>query len=458
MNTPPGYNQQPNVPQGYGQPQGYPPPQGYQQPMPQSHSYMPPPQHPHGFRGATRQFFNPATYRQPGTGAFGTASLILSLVSIVLMCGLLSPISLVLGFVGLIGQKTHKGAALAGVLISILPALLWAGVFAFGLHHAMYTEKYAAQAGGPVIAAVEEYKKDHGGKVPASLDALVSEGLLPARWTAGLDDLDSPVKSVVEGKAWSEFLRYTPIGGSVSSNSSRRERRTRAASGDDWVVDGEGSGDLEPAPEQVVTSTVYTLVFIGVDGNWSTTDDTNISLNPDKKYDLSVLGGSNTTAMRQLAQTKRKLEAAQSDATAKIDSLKNIDLPKAEKRLAENEKDLKSLARQKALKTPEKIRADKDCSKWLKVIGQEIQVIAAINNKINKLLSSLNDVKVSLRSLESQEAMAKLADNKAELAELNALLEQTTKELTTDATTEFMGDESGKEKAANDWLREQFPD
>src|SRR5688572_19806681 len=101
MNVPPGYNQQPNVPQGYGAPGGYTPPSGYG-PVPQSGSYMPhPPQH--GFRGATRQFFNPAAYRQPGTGAYGTASLIVSLVSLFLFCGLLSPISLVLGFVGLIG-------------------------------------------------------------------------------------------------------------------------------------------------------------------------------------------------------------------------------------------------------------------------------------------------------------------------------------------------------------------
>jgi len=456
MNTPPGYNQQPNVPQGYGQPQGYPPPQGYQQPMPQSHSYMPPPQHPHGFRGATRQFFNPATYRQPGTGAFGTASLILSLVSIVLMCGLLSPISLVLGFVGLIGQKTHKGAALAGVLISILPALLWAGVFAFGLHHAMYTEKYAAQAGGPVIAAVEEYKKDHGGKVPASLDALVSEGLLPARWTAGLDDLDSPVKSVVEGKAWSEFLRYTPIGGSVSSNSSRRERRTRAASGDDWVVDGEGSGDLEPAPEQVVTSTVYTLVFIGVDGNWSTTDDTTISLNPDKKYDLKLLGGgANQDSLRRLTQTKRELMGTLKDLDAKI-ARYDTEIPKEEKRLKAAEDALKKLIREKQLKDIAAVKADAVGKERLAHIGETKSRLVGYRAKLKILTDQRDIIGIKVERLEGQESMAKMAESKEDMVKLDELLADAKDTLgKADDTSDFMG-ANEQQRAAEEWYKNEF--
>lgn len=459
MQVPPGYNQQPSPPPGYGTPQqGYPPQGGYAQPqgytaMPQSGPYMPPPQ-PHGFRGATRMMFNPAAYRQPGTGAFGTSSLILSIVSII-FCGLLSPISLALGFVGLIGKKTHKGAALAGVIISIIPAAFWIFVFTFGLHHAFNSDKYALQATGPVVAAIEEYKKDHEGRVPASLDTLVAEGYLPQRWSVGLDDLDKPVRSLVEGKEWKEFLQY----GSGSGVSYTPPPKARRGNG---MQPLKGSTVAEDDDEETLTVTAgasnektYSLKFIGVDGQWSTADDRDAVQNPEKKFDLSVFGGSNSSAMREIAQTKRKLEAAQKDAVSKINTLRSNDLPGARKRLSENEKELKALAAKKGLTASAEVKADKDCARWLKAIGQELQVVNAIEAKIARLESSLNTIKASLAGLRSQEAMAKLADNKQELAELQRLLDDTNKELTKDDTSDFMADDA-KTKAADDWLKDQF--
>ncbi|CAG0987291.1 hypothetical protein PLCT2_02260 [Planctomycetaceae bacterium] len=460
MNVPPGYNQQPNVPPGYGAPQqGYPPqgqyspPQGYTA-MPQSGPYMPPPPPPHGFRGATRMMFNPASYRQPGTGAFGTSSLIISIVSIFL-CGILSPISLLLGFAGLIGKKTHKGAALAGVIISIIPAAFWIFVMTFGLHHAFNSDKYALQATAPVVAAIDEYKKDHEGTVPPSLETLVEEGYLPARWNAGLDDLDSPVKSLVEGKEWKEFLQYGP-GTSVAQAPRPRRAIAKRGQGEDsadWL-EGSEYDTTDETPAKTGEKT-YILKFIGVDNSWSTADDRAAVQNPEKKFDLSVFGGSNSSSMRELAQTKRKLEAAQKDAMAKIGTLNKNDLPKAQARLTDNEKELKKLAAKKNLQSKAAVKGDKDCAVWLKAIGQELQVIAAIENKIQRLESSLNSIKGSLANLRSQEAMAKLADNKQELAELQALLDDTTKELAKDDTSEFLG-ETKEAKAADDWLSEQY--
>ena len=82
-------------------------------------------------------------------------------------------------------------------------------------------------------------------------------------------------------------------------------------------------------------------------------------------------------------------------------------------------------------------------------------MIEAIENKIQRLESSLNSIKGSIDNLRSQEAMAKLADNKKELAELQALLDDTTKELAKDDTSEFLG-ETKEAKAADDWLSEQY--
>lgn len=457
MQVPPGYNQQPNVPPSYGPPQGgYAQPQGYTA-MPQSGPYMPPPPPPHGFRGATRMMFNPASYRQPGTGAFGTSSLIISIVSLIFLCGILSPISLLLGFAGLIGKKTHKGAALAGVIISIIPAAAWVGLFAFGFHHVFYSEKYAAQAGGPVVAAIEEFKKDHDGKVPTTLDTLVEEGYLPQRWSDGLDDLDAPVRATVEGKEWKEIFHYGP-GTSQYAYSQPVARRTaprHVRPGDtNWIDTGDDTADDSETTAET-SEKVYWLKFVGVDGNWSTADDTDVKQNPEKKFDLSVFGGKNATGMREIAQTKRKLEAAQKDAETKIGTLNKSDLPKAQKRLADNEKELKTLANKKNLRSSTAVKADKDCRVWLKAIGQELQVIAAINAKIDSLESSLNSIKGSLANLRSAEAMAKLADNKKELAELQSLLNETTKELNEDNTSEFLG-ETKETKAADDWLDKQF--
>jgi hypothetical protein len=446
------------VPPNYGPPQGgYAQPQGYTA-MPQSGPYMPPPAQ-QGFRGATRMMFNPAAYRQAGTGAFGTSSLIISIVSLIFLCGILSPLSLLLGFAGLIGKKTHKGAALAGVIISILPAAAWVGVFAFGFHHVFYSEKYAAQAGGPVIAAIEEYKKDHDGKVPSTLDTLVDDGYLPQRWNEGLDDLDGPVRATVEGKEWKEIFQYGPGTNKYSSNQpiARKTGPRRAKASDhDWI-DGEESGEEVTIETPVVETTekVYWLKFVGVDGIWGNADDTDVKQNPEKKFDLSVFGGKNSSGMREIAQTKRKLESAQKDAETKIGTLNKNDLPKARLRLADNEKELKKLAAKKNLSGSTAVKADKDCKVWLKAIGQELQVIAAISAKIETLESSLNSIKGRLANLRSAEAMAKLADNKQELAELQTLLDDTTKELNKDNTSEFLG-ETKEAKAADDWLDKQF--
>lgn len=446
MNVPPGYNQQPQTPPGYGgAPPGYAQPGSYVPPgaVPPSASYMPPPQ-PHGFRGATRMMFNPAAYRQPGTGAFGTSSLIVSIVSIFL-CGILSPISLVLGFVGLIGQKSHKGAALAGVILSIIPAAFWIFVLTFGIHHAFYAEKYAAQAGGPVIAALEEYKKDNGGKVPATLDELVNAGLLPNRWDAALDDLDAPVKSVVEGKEWKEFLRYQPVGGSTSVSPSSSSEHTD----DDWVVGG-GSQTVT-----VSNATQYTLHFIGVDGRWGTPDDTEIKQNPDKKFDLGQFGRGNNDTLRTLTQTKRELQGTIKDLNAKI-ARYTTEIPKEEKRLRESEDKLKQLIREKRLKDLDAVKADAVGKERLALIGETRTRITAYKKKLKELTDQRDIIGIQVERIEGQESMAKMAESKEELGKLAELLKSAKGTLDkADDTSDFMG-ASEQQRAAEDWYKDNF--
>ncbi len=456
MNVPPGYNQQPNVPPNYGPPQGgYAQPQGYTA-MPQSGPYMPPPP-PHGFRGATRQFFNPAAYRQPGTGAFGTSSLILSIVSIFL-CGILSPISLLLGFAGLIGKKTHKGAALAGVIISIIPAAFWVLALTFGLHHAIYSEKYAAQAGGPVIAAIEEYKKDHDGKVPTTLDALVENGYLPSRWTAGLDDLDAPVRAAVEGKEWKEIFQYGPGTSSYAYTQpiSRRSSPRRAKTGDhDWIDTSDDSEAGTDTPVVETTEKVYWLKFVGVDGVWGNSDDTDVKQNPEKKFDLGAFGRGNTDTLRTLTQTKRELQGTIKDLNSKITRY-TTEIPKEQKRLKESEDKLKALIRDKRLQDLAAIKSDPVGKERLALIGETRTRINAYVAKLKQLQDQRDIISIQVERIEGQESMAKMAESREELAKLAELLKSAKGTLDkADDTSDFMG-ASEQQQAAEDWYKDNF--
>ncbi|MHC4840252.1 MAG: DUF4190 domain-containing protein, partial [Planctomycetota bacterium] len=164
-------NQPPNTPPGYGQP--YPPQQPQQQQSAVPHSASYPAQQ--GFRGATRQIFNPASYKQPGSGSWAASSLIISLVSMFICLGLLSPISLILGFIGLFGNKRGKGLAFAGFMLSLVQVTLWTAVFVFGGMAVIQSESNANYAGAPVVAAIEQFKEDND-CVPNSLQELVDGG------------------------------------------------------------------------------------------------------------------------------------------------------------------------------------------------------------------------------------------------------------------------------------------
>jgi hypothetical protein len=447
MNPPPGYDQPPpgygQPPQGYGQPQGYQQPQSYGQPMPNSGSYMPP-QQPQR-TGFTRQIFNPATYKQPGSGSWAAASLILAIVGWVLCLGFITwPLALLFGLVGLVGNKRAKGMSFAGVVISGLGIATVVGFFSLGYYTMFQTETMAENGGKPVVAAIEDFKADHK-RVPHSLDELVSMGYLPPTWEQGLDDIDGNVSKVVKGKHWGDFLRYKAGSDASWTGSSGWETTTSTTDWDGWS----DYYDVPPAsaPQSYQT---YGLAFIGLDNIWGTTDDTAVNQSPEKPYELSaVWGGDNQT--RELAKNRRELQRLQRQLEAKKESLINS-LNKANTDLGQVEGEVRDLMEQKNLNTLEAVKKDSKGSGLLRLAGATAKRQQAAQKKLEMVTAKIDDIGIQVRLLANEEEMAKLADSPQEMAELVALLEDSQKVLDDKMDLGAL-DKIDDDQAASDWFK-----
>jgi hypothetical protein len=369
----------------------------------------------HGFRNATRMMFNPASYRESGTGSYAAASLILSIVSI-FTCGLLSPIPLLLGLVGLIGNKRAKGLAMAGFLLSLMQAGGWIFIFGVGGYQVFYMSKYANQAGSPVVAAIEEYKKDHNGEVPATLEDLVSAGYLPPAWKDGLDGLSGDVRKTVEGKRWSEFLRYQP-----------GEGENWKGGGSGFVAEDEADDWMSSMATEKKASTTYGLAFIGVDGKWGSSDDHEVDQHEGKSFDLSVLG-TGGKQMRDLAATKRELEKVRAQLGDRIKAY-NDQLPQLRDDLRRYERQFEETCAKKGLATLEEVKGDVLAADQLALIGETVERINSRTQSLAKLRDKDDLIAVKLERLKGAQADAMLAENGEELAKLSALLDETKKAL-----------------------------
>lgn len=463
-------NQPPNIPPGYGTPQqpaGYGPPPGnpgyppqYQQgpgPVPHSGSYAPPPQQQQyappqsypqqGFRGMTRQMFNPASYRQSGSGSWAAASLIISLVSI-LFCGLLSPFSLLFGLIGMVGNKRAKGMAFAGFVISLCQVGLWVAVMGLGVHQVYWAEEYATQAGAPVVAAIEEFKKDNQ-RVPHNIEELVANGYLPESWSTGLDDLDSAVKSSVEGKKWSEFLRYKPGSDATWEGKTGFAEVVRKGDAEDWsdFMGLPAKGDKAAKEFQT-----YGLAFIGVDNSWSTTDDKPVK--QEAGFDLQKLFGGGDAKTREITQKRRELQKMLQSIENKSKYYETA-LKKAQGDLKEAEDDLRKVAKDRKLSTLEEVKGDKVANEHLLLIGEVQKRLMAVEKKSRQATDTHAQLKVKVKRLANQEEMAKLADSPAELAALDQLIADSKSALD---ETSGLGelDKLTERDAAEQWFKKNF--
>jgi len=438
MNTPPGYGA-PQQPPGYGQPQ----PSG---PIPNSGSYQPPP---HQRTGFTRQIFNPAMYKQPGSGSWAAASLALAIIGWVLCLGPITwPLSIIFGLVGMIGNKRGKGLSFAGVLISGLGVGSFIALIASGAYLNFQGESMAEDAGKPVVAAIADFKNDNG-RVPNSLTELIEEGYLPETWNEGLDDIDSHVADSVRGRKWTEFLRYKPGGDATWEGASGyiREDDAKASGGIDWdnVLNAE-----EPGKDAYQS---YGLAFIGLDNIWGSTDDAPVNQSPEEPYELSqVWGGDSTT--RDIASKRRELQRLQKKLTSKVTDYQTA-LQNAEEKLGETDAELRTLIRNENLNSLEKVKAHNKGSGLLKLIGRQQKVVLTANRKLKNTRDRLDTIDIQVRMLESEEDMAKLAENPQELAELTTLLEDAEKVLNTGGDLGEL-DKLDDETAADNWFKENY--
>lgn len=464
-------NQLPNIPPGYGAPQqpaGYGPPPGHpgyppqQGPVPHSGSYPPGPQpgyapppqsypqqgyqQPHGIRGMTRQIFNPASYRQQGSGSWAAASLIISLVSI-LFCGLFSPLSLIFGLVGMIGNKRAKGMAFAGFLISLLQVGSWAMVMGFGVHQVYWAEEYAAQGGAPVVAAIEEFKNDNK-RVPHSIEELVANGYLPESWTTGLDDLDGAVKTAVEGKKWSEFLRYKPGGDANWEGGTGFVELVRKGDSQDWNEFLGTPGNSETKEYQS-----YGLAFIGVDKAWSTSDDKPVKQDG-TRFELQKLFGGGDAKTREITQKRRELQKMLQNLENKSKYYQTAH-KKAEDDLKEAENDLRKIAGERNLRTLEQVKADKVANENLLLIGEIQKRLLIVSKKSQQASDTHAQLKIKTKRLANQEEMAKLADSPQELAALERLIEDSKTALDEKSGLGDL-DKLTERDAAEQWFKENF--
>lgn len=445
MNVPPGYGQ---TPPGYGQPQGYPQgaPQSYPQsgPVPASGSYMPPPQ---GRTGFTRQIFNPAMYRQPGSGSWAAASLILSLVSMVFCLGLIAPLPLLIGLVGLVGNKRAKGLAFVGVVLSALQIGGWALLMGTGMYLNFQSEGLAEDAGKPVVAAISEFKNDHK-RVPMSLEELVGEGYLPATWEQGLDGINGNVAEHVKGKRWSDFLRYKPGGDSMWKGETGWVDVANNGNADDWA-DFFGV----EAPTEGQTYQTYGLAFVGLDTLWGTTDDSAVNQTPEEPYELTaVWGGDDKT--REFAKKRRDMQRMQRQLESKRETLEGA-VSKAEKDLEQVEGEVRELMNAKGLASLDAVKKDSKGAGLLKLAGATAKRHDVAKKKLQLVSAKIDDISIQVRLLQNEEEMAKMADSPQEMAELVMLLEETQKVLDDKVSLGDL-DTKADDEAAAEWFSDKF--
>jgi hypothetical protein len=430
---------QPNMPPGYG-----PPPQGHPQQGPVPHQpppggYPPPP--PQGMRGMTRQMFNPASYRQTGSGSWAASSLIISIVSI-FMCGLLAPLSLILGMVGMVGKKRAKGLAFTGFALSALQIAAWVILIAAGAWAIFQSESLANEAGAPVVAAVREFRDEHG-RVPHNLNELVALGYLPTRWTEGLEGVSESVRETVEGKEWHEFLHYMP-------------GRDANWTGDGWTQTLEGGrtalddffAEMSGEDREVRVHQTYGLVFIGVDSAFGSSTAVDQSL----EFELMKLWGADPDT-RQIAAKRRELQVMARQLDSRMEeyqAAKN----RATAALERSERELRERIRENNLNTRDAIRADNIASSLLQLVGQERQTVAMAEAKIRNTGDTIRELGIQVRQLANEEERARLADSPGDyFARLTVLLEDSQKVLNTGGELGDL-DRLNVDDFADEWIRE----
>lgn len=436
MNTPPGYGA-PQQPPGYGQPQ-------QASAVPNSGSYQPPPQ---GRTGFTRQIFNPAMYKQPGSGSWAAASLTLAIIGwVTLGClGVITwPLGVLFGLIGMIGNKRGKGLSFAGFLLSAAGIGIFIVLMSIGFFAQFQSETMADDAGKPVVAAIAEFKDKHN-RVPHNLEELISEGLLPRTWDQGFEGIDSNVEGSVKGRAWTEFLAYRPGENAQWVGEPRADNTGFKMEGgwDDISItfdDGE-----------VKNHQTYGLTFIGLDNDWGSTDDAAVNQNPDEPFDTATLWSEDDTtrdAMRKRSELQKML-------TDVDNRLKDIDtsIASAKTALEKHEGRLMELADEKGL-SRDQIKTDPDTKEWLKLIGETSKRLSITEAKKSKLRSTRNKLEVSMERLNNQVELAKLADNKEELAKLQQLLDESKEALDADENSYFS--DKSNDEFADEWLNEKF--
>lgn len=441
MNTPPGYGA-PQQPPGYGQPHGYQQDSG---PLPDSGSYHPQPQR----TGFTRQIFNPAMYRQAGSGSWAASSLILSLVSAILCMGLISPIPMVLGLVGMVGNKRAKGMAFAGFLISALQVVGWIAIFALGLHLNFQSETMAESGGMPVVAAIADFKEDNK-RVPNDLQELVDSGYLPPTWDRGFEGVDSNVEEFVKGKKWQDFLAYKP--GETAEwvgvpDSTSRDGVTVEGDFDNWSVTFPSDSN-KPVEYQT-----YGLTFIGLDNEWGygSTDDAAVNQHPETPYDLTQLWDGDQTT-RDAMRKKRELQGMLNKVDQKLGTIDTL-IVSAQASLKKHENRLYEIADQKNLRR-DQIKTDVDTKEWLKLIGETSKRLRITEQKKLELQSTRNKLEVQMERLANQVELSKLAENKEQLIELQKLLDES-KEALDGNENDYFADKTDDD-FADEWLNKSF--
>jgi hypothetical protein len=354
----------------------------------------------------------------------------------------------VFGLVGMVGNKRAKGLAFAGFLISLCQVGLWVAVMGLGFHQVYWAEEYAAQAGAPVVAAIDEFKKDNN-RVPHSLEELVANGYLPEAWTTGTDSLDGAVKKAVEGRKWSEFLRYKPGGDAVWAGDTGFVQVMRSGDADDWAdfLGVPARGDGPPKEYQS-----YGLAFIGVDKTWHTTDDKPVK--QETKFDLQTLFGGGDAKTREITQKRRELQKMLQSLENKAKYYETA-LTKAQNDLKEAEADLRKITKERGLRTLEQVKGDKVANEHLQLIGETQKRLLIVQKKNKDASDTHAQIKVKIKRLANQEEMAKLADSPEEIAALNNLIEESKKALDEKSGLGEL-DRLSEQDAAEQWFKANF--
>lgn len=92
---------------------------------------------------------------RPSGNGMGVAGFIISLVGLILTCGLLCPIGLIFSLIAL-GRKP-RGLAIAGTILGAIGSLFLVGAFTVGRPVITTALRYAE-----AVETMNEYKRDHG--------------------------------------------------------------------------------------------------------------------------------------------------------------------------------------------------------------------------------------------------------------------------------------------------------